>query len=114
MNDLFDELSSSDDSTLTSVENKTKDNNFPKTIKEEEDKLEKTMEIEVLDLNFGSISSEIDNIYENKKRKKRKKFLPITIYEDHIIQRTFVNCSILGFITLFFSYGEIMYILTHI
>lgn len=113
MNDLFDELSSSDDNTTPAVSEK-KDNNFPKTINDEEDELEKTMEIEVLDLNFGSVSNEIDNIYENKKSKKRKVFLPITIYEDHIIQRTFVNCSILGFITLFFSYGEIIYILTHI
>lgn len=110
MNDLFEELSSADTFKPSTIETH-KDNHFPSKASEKEDELEKTMEIEVLDLNFGSMESEVNNIYENK---KKKPFLPITTDEDHVIQRTFVNCSILGFITLFFSYGEIIYILTHI
>ena len=80
--------------------------------------LEKTLEIETLDLNFyldkdqkvekpeeETIAKEVKVVPEEIKKKKKK---------DHTIQESFINCSVLGFITAFMGAGWLINIINHI
>jgi len=83
-----------------------------KTVKQDVD-FEDTMEIDTFKLD-----EEINAILEpkeiEKKKTKKKKWLPMTVAKDHHLEYAFAHCAILAFITAAMGTGFLAYIINHI
>lgn len=113
LEDIFKEEDNNDDVT----------NKISTPIKENEDNdLEKTLEIETLDLNVyldkdKKVEKPIEKVTNKVKKetKNNKKEEDIPVQEkDHTIQEYFINCSVLGFITAFVGAGWLINIINQI
>jgi len=81
---------------------------------EDEDKLEKTMEIDTFELdNELQETLEPPLIKEEKPKKKKRFHLPFTIADSHHLEYAFAHCAVLGFITAAMGSGMLIYILNH-
>lgn len=121
--DLFDEL---DEEPNTPLEHKIKTPGLdmePEILeippRKEEEEMAQTKNINLVNLNGLSrkVMPTVEKIYngENKEETpKRKWFLPWTTDESHHLQNAFVNCSVLGFITMAIGASQLFYIITHI
>ena len=79
--------------------------------KKENTALEKTLEIETLDLNvYLDKTDKIEKPVESPKPDIKD----IPKEKDHTIQESFINCSVLGFITAFMGTGWFINILNQI
>lgn len=83
----------------------------------EDDTLENTAKIntyEIKELINKNIHKITTDVLSNKPEKKKKTFLPWTTDQDFHLQRAFVNCSVLGFITMAIGYSQLFYIISHL
>jgi len=75
--------------------------------------LEDTMEIDTFELD-----EEINEILKPKEIKKnvpkKKKWLPMTVANDHHLEYAFAHCAILAFITAAMGTGFLTYLINHI
>lgn len=137
LNRLFDEADYGDD-TLTdfSLSNQEKHDsalNLDKSSESEvdlvkEDPLEKTMEIKNVDLSeLKELQAKLHEIYDEPKEEEKlsgggankgKSLVKATkqgiAFSNGSLTRTFLDCTILCFITASMGYGMFMYILMHI
>lgn len=114
--DIFDELDEIDfKDTFDEKKDFENDPIEPEIIGVSDPMFENTAEIEVLSLDSlnDDVIETTKEILDDKPKKKRR-FLPWTIDEDYHLQRAFVNCAVLGFITMAIGYGELFYIICHI
>ena len=130
LEDIFKEEETSDDVfdgfTTPAKEDTSNDifDGFTTPVKEETKKednsLEKTLEIETLDLNvYLDKNQKIEKPLEATKEKSNTEETPKEDKEskkekDHTIQESFINCSVLGFITAFMGAGWLINIINHI
>ena len=127
LNRLFDEADYGDD-TLTDFSLSNQEKHDSALSLDKEDPLEKTMEIKNVDLSeLKELQAKLHEIYDEPKEEEKlsgggadkgKSLVKATkqgiAFSNGSLTRTFLDCTILCFITASMGYGMFMYILMHI
>jgi len=75
-------------------------------------------EASTMEIDTFKLDEEINAILEpkeiEKKKTKKKKWLPMTVAKDHHLEYAFAHCAILAFITAAMGTGFLAYIINHI